>query len=124
MIEDILDHFFPCSSLGNIDGYFTVIMLKKSRVKLLKHEIIPFPTTSMMRNLLVVHVSESVCTEQLYFSLQNKKSQEMLDWLYSVAVSNSRKTSSNTETQLHLILTNLNLYVSYWLYFDSKSHNL
>ncbi|NXU53524.1 TYDP2 phosphodiesterase, partial [Turnix velox] len=44
---------------GNIDGYFTVIMLKKSRVKLLKHEIIPFPTTSMMRNLLIVHVSIS-----------------------------------------------------------------
>ncbi|XP_063182467.1 tyrosyl-DNA phosphodiesterase 2 [Chroicocephalus ridibundus] len=44
---------------GNVDGYFTVIMLKKSRVKLLKHEIIPFPTTSMMRNLLVVHVSIS-----------------------------------------------------------------
>ncbi|NWX71187.1 TYDP2 phosphodiesterase, partial [Alca torda] len=44
---------------GNVDGYFTVIMLKKSRVKLLKHEIIPFPTTSMMRNLLVVHVSVS-----------------------------------------------------------------
>ncbi|XP_069634942.1 tyrosyl-DNA phosphodiesterase 2 isoform X1 [Haliaeetus albicilla] len=44
---------------GNVDGYFTVIMLKKPRVKLLKHEIIPFPTTSMMRNLLVVHVSIS-----------------------------------------------------------------
>ncbi|NWS62300.1 TYDP2 phosphodiesterase, partial [Chunga burmeisteri] len=44
---------------GNIDGYFTVVMLKKSRVKLLKHKIIPFPTTSMMRNLLVVHVSVS-----------------------------------------------------------------
>ncbi|NWU69865.1 TYDP2 phosphodiesterase, partial [Pterocles burchelli] len=44
---------------GNVDGYFTVIMLKKSRVKLLKHEIIPFPTTSMMRNLLVVHVNVS-----------------------------------------------------------------
>ncbi|KAM6135229.1 tyrosyl-DNA phosphodiesterase 2 [Pterocles gutturalis] len=44
---------------GNVDGYFTVVMLKKSRVKLLKHEIIPFPTTSMMRNLLVVHVSVS-----------------------------------------------------------------
>ncbi|NXP74088.1 TYDP2 phosphodiesterase, partial [Ramphastos sulfuratus] len=44
---------------GNIDAYFTAIMLKKSRVKLLKHEIVPFPTTSMMRNLLVVHVSVS-----------------------------------------------------------------
>uniref|UniRef100_A0A8C3BE54 Tyrosyl-DNA phosphodiesterase 2 n=1 Tax=Cairina moschata TaxID=8855 RepID=A0A8C3BE54_CAIMO len=44
---------------GNIDGYFTVILLKKSRVKLLKQEIVGFPTTSMMRNLLVVHVSIS-----------------------------------------------------------------
>ncbi|XP_027534478.1 tyrosyl-DNA phosphodiesterase 2 [Neopelma chrysocephalum] len=44
---------------GNMDEYFTVIMLKKSRVKLLKHEIIPFPTTAMKRNLLVVHVSIS-----------------------------------------------------------------
>ncbi|XP_054020156.1 tyrosyl-DNA phosphodiesterase 2-like [Dryobates pubescens] len=44
---------------GNVVGYFTAIMLKKSSVKLLKHEIIPFPTTSMMRNLLVVHVSIS-----------------------------------------------------------------
>ncbi|NXR08240.1 TYDP2 phosphodiesterase, partial [Semnornis frantzii] len=44
---------------GNVDAYFTAIMLRKSRVKLLKHEIVPFPTTSMMRNLLVVHVSVS-----------------------------------------------------------------
>ncbi|XP_043921684.1 tyrosyl-DNA phosphodiesterase 2 isoform X2 [Protopterus annectens] len=41
---------------GNDYGYFTVIMLKKSRVKLLKQEITHFPTTSMMRNLLSVHV--------------------------------------------------------------------
>ncbi|XP_050171835.1 tyrosyl-DNA phosphodiesterase 2 [Myiozetetes cayanensis] len=44
---------------GNIDEYFTVIMVKKSRVKVLKHEIIPFPTTAMKRNLLVVHVNIS-----------------------------------------------------------------
>ncbi|XP_027742677.1 tyrosyl-DNA phosphodiesterase 2 [Empidonax traillii] len=44
---------------GNIDEYFTVIMLKKPRVKVLKHEIIPFPTTAMKRNLLVVHVNIS-----------------------------------------------------------------
>ncbi|XP_060630892.2 tyrosyl-DNA phosphodiesterase 2 [Anolis sagrei] len=42
---------------GNTDGYFTAIMLKKSRVKIIKHEIIPFPTTSMMRNLLAVHAT-------------------------------------------------------------------
>ncbi|KAL2293912.1 hypothetical protein Nmel_007611 [Mimus melanotis] len=31
-------------------------MLKKSRVKLLKHEIIPFPTTAVKKNLLVSYV--------------------------------------------------------------------
>ncbi|KAM3839676.1 tyrosyl-DNA phosphodiesterase 2 isoform 2-T2 [Vipera latastei] len=44
---------------GNTDGYFTVIMLKKSRVKVLKHEITAFPTTSMMRNLLAVYTNIS-----------------------------------------------------------------
>ncbi|XP_070603477.1 tyrosyl-DNA phosphodiesterase 2 [Erythrolamprus reginae] len=44
---------------GNVDGYFTAIMLKKSRVKVVKHEITAFPTTSMMRNLLAVHVNIS-----------------------------------------------------------------
>ncbi|KAM9308309.1 tyrosyl-DNA phosphodiesterase 2 [Gastrophryne carolinensis] len=42
---------------GNDDGYFTAIMLRKSRVKLISQEIIPFPSTSMMRNLLVVNVN-------------------------------------------------------------------
>ncbi|KAL4629949.1 tyrosyl-DNA phosphodiesterase 2-like [Arapaima gigas] len=41
---------------GNEDGYFTAIMLKKSRVKLLKSEIVPYPTTQMLRNLLVAEV--------------------------------------------------------------------
>ncbi|KAH0617881.1 hypothetical protein JD844_016580 [Phrynosoma platyrhinos] len=44
---------------GNTDGYFTAIMLKKSRVRIIKHEITPFPTTSMMRNLLAVHATVS-----------------------------------------------------------------
>ncbi|XP_015270214.1 PREDICTED: tyrosyl-DNA phosphodiesterase 2 [Gekko japonicus] len=44
---------------GNTEGYFTAIMLKKSRVRVLKDEIIPFPTTSMMRNLLAVHANIS-----------------------------------------------------------------
>ncbi|XP_023594112.1 tyrosyl-DNA phosphodiesterase 2 isoform X1 [Trichechus manatus latirostris] len=44
---------------GNGEGYFTAIMLKKSRVKLKSQEIIPFPGTKMMRNLLCVHVSVS-----------------------------------------------------------------
>lgn len=32
------------------------MMLKKSRVKLVESEIIPYPTTQMMRNLLVAQV--------------------------------------------------------------------
>uniref|UniRef100_A0A8D1HFJ8 Tyrosyl-DNA phosphodiesterase 2 n=1 Tax=Sus scrofa TaxID=9823 RepID=A0A8D1HFJ8_PIG len=44
---------------GNEEGYFTAIMLKKSRVKFKSQEIIPFPNTKMMRNLLCVHVSVS-----------------------------------------------------------------
>lgn len=42
---------------GNDQGYFTAIMLKKSRVKFKSQEIIPFPNTKMMRNLLCVQVS-------------------------------------------------------------------
>uniref|UniRef100_A0A4W3IEN9 Tyrosyl-DNA phosphodiesterase 2 n=2 Tax=Callorhinchus milii TaxID=7868 RepID=A0A4W3IEN9_CALMI len=39
------------------EGYYTAIMLKKSRVKLLKQEITPFLSTSMERNLLIVQVN-------------------------------------------------------------------
>ncbi|KAK1804945.1 hypothetical protein P4O66_019312 [Electrophorus voltai] len=42
---------------GNEDGYFIGILLKKSRVKLHKHEIISYPTTQMMRNLLCAQVT-------------------------------------------------------------------
>ncbi|KAM9739866.1 tyrosyl-DNA phosphodiesterase 2 isoform 2-T2 [Dama dama] len=44
---------------GHEEGYFTAIMLKKSRVRFKSQEIIPFPNTQMMRNLLCVHVSVS-----------------------------------------------------------------
>lgn len=49
--------FFSKTFEGNEEGYFTAIMLKKSRVKFKSQEIIPFPDTKMMRNLLCVHVS-------------------------------------------------------------------
>ncbi|XP_056154633.1 tyrosyl-DNA phosphodiesterase 2 [Lampris incognitus] len=42
---------------GGEDGYFTGMMLKKSRVKLQGSEIVPYPTTQMMRNLLIAHVT-------------------------------------------------------------------
>ncbi|KAM8767813.1 tyrosyl-DNA phosphodiesterase 2 [Acanthopagrus latus] len=41
---------------GGEEGYFTGIMLKKSRVKFRESEIIPYPTTQMMRNLLIAQV--------------------------------------------------------------------
>ncbi|XP_045717675.1 tyrosyl-DNA phosphodiesterase 2 isoform X1 [Phyllostomus hastatus] len=40
---------------GHTEAYFTAIMLKKSRVTFKSQEIIPFPKTKMMRNLLCVH---------------------------------------------------------------------
>ncbi|KAI4897801.1 hypothetical protein NFI96_021946 [Prochilodus magdalenae] len=42
---------------GNEEGYFTGLMLKKSRVKLQSSEVISYPTTQMMRNLLCAQVT-------------------------------------------------------------------
>ncbi|KAG9279668.1 tyrosyl-DNA phosphodiesterase 2 [Astyanax mexicanus] len=55
---------------GNEEGYFTGLMLKKSRVKLQKSEIISFPTTQMMRNLLCAQVTfmgKEVCLMTSHF---------------------------------------------------------
>uniref|UniRef100_A0A8D0GSH6 Tyrosyl-DNA phosphodiesterase 2 n=1 Tax=Sphenodon punctatus TaxID=8508 RepID=A0A8D0GSH6_SPHPU len=42
---------------ANTEGYFAAIMLKNSRVRILRQEITPYPTTSMMRNLLTINAS-------------------------------------------------------------------
>lgn len=42
---------------GGEIGYFTGMMLKKSRVKLMESNIVPYPTTQMMRNLLIAQVT-------------------------------------------------------------------
>ncbi|KAM9384539.1 tyrosyl-DNA phosphodiesterase 2 isoform 2-T2 [Pholidichthys leucotaenia] len=42
---------------GGEDGYFTGMMLKKSRVKFLESQIVTYPTTQMMRNLLIAQVN-------------------------------------------------------------------
>ncbi|XP_059205586.1 tyrosyl-DNA phosphodiesterase 2 [Centropristis striata] len=42
---------------GGEDNYFTGMMLKKSRVKFLESQIVTYPTTQMMRNLLVAQVT-------------------------------------------------------------------
>lgn len=41
---------------GGQDGYFTMMLLKKSRLRLLDHHIVNFPKSRMMRNLLVAQV--------------------------------------------------------------------
>ncbi|ROK35773.1 Tyrosyl-DNA phosphodiesterase 2 [Anabarilius grahami] len=57
---------------GSDDGYFTAIMLKKSRVKLLESEIICYPTTQMLRNLLVAQVTFS--SQKLYLMTSHLES--------------------------------------------------
>ncbi|KAI1901670.1 hypothetical protein AGOR_G00036780 [Albula goreensis] len=66
---------------GNEDGYFTGIMLKKSRVKLLKSEIVNYPTTGMMRNLLIAQVSffgREVCLMTSHFESCKAHAQERM----------------------------------------------
>ncbi|XP_030301735.1 tyrosyl-DNA phosphodiesterase 2 [Calypte anna] len=84
---------------GNIDGYFTAIMLKKTRVKLLKHEIIPFPTTSMMRNLLVAHVSISgneLCLMTSHLESTKDHSKERVKQLQIVFNEMQKESESTT----------------------------
>lgn len=42
---------------GGEEGYFTGMMLKRSRVQVVDSEIVAYPTTQMMRNLLVVQAT-------------------------------------------------------------------
>lgn len=42
---------------GGEEGYFTGMLLKKTRVKFLESQIVTYPTTQMMRNLLTVQVT-------------------------------------------------------------------
>ncbi|NXN81388.1 TYDP2 phosphodiesterase, partial [Bombycilla garrulus] len=93
---------------GNIDEYFTVIMVKKSRVKLLKHEIIPFPTTAMKRNLLVVHVSISgieLCLMTSHLESTKDHSKERIKQLQIVL--NEMQKESETTTVIFGGDTNL-----------------
>ncbi|XP_068050118.1 tyrosyl-DNA phosphodiesterase 2 isoform X2 [Anomalospiza imberbis] len=84
---------------GNIDEYFTAVMLKKSRVKLLKHDIIPFPTTAMKRNLLVVHVSISgieLCLMTSHLESTKNHSQERIKQLQIVLNEMQKESESTT----------------------------
>ncbi|XP_040288823.1 tyrosyl-DNA phosphodiesterase 2 isoform X1 [Bufo bufo] len=69
---------------GEEDGYFTAIMLKKSRVKLISQEIVPFPSTVMMRNLLVVNVNicgHNICLMTSHLESTKEHSNERVNQL-------------------------------------------
>lgn len=40
---------------GNNTGYFITIMIRRDTMKVKGHEIVPYPSTQMDRNLLIVH---------------------------------------------------------------------
>ncbi|XP_042566603.1 tyrosyl-DNA phosphodiesterase 2 [Clupea harengus] len=69
---------------GGEDGYFTGVMLKKSRVKFLKSEIVSYPMTQMMRNLLVAQVSFQgleFCLMTSHFESCKNQSEERMNQL-------------------------------------------
>ncbi|XP_045059430.2 tyrosyl-DNA phosphodiesterase 2 isoform X1 [Desmodus rotundus] len=72
---------------GHTEGYFTAIMLKKSRVTFKSQEIIPFPKTKMMRNLLCVHASVSgngLCLMTSHLESTREHAQERMNQLKMV----------------------------------------
>ncbi|POI25802.1 hypothetical protein CIB84_010448, partial [Bambusicola thoracicus] len=84
---------------GNVDGYFTAMLLKKPRVKVLKQEIIRFPTTSMMRNLLIVHVNISgneLCLMTSHLESTRDHSKERMKQLQIVLNKMQEESESTT----------------------------
>nr|XP_013998722.1 unnamed protein product [Salmo salar] len=69
---------------GGEEGYFTGLMLKKSRVKLLSSDIISYPTTQMMRNLLVAQVKfrdQAMCLMTSHFESCKGQAEERMKQL-------------------------------------------
>nr|XP_006134084.2 tyrosyl-DNA phosphodiesterase 2 [Pelodiscus sinensis] len=74
-------------------------MLKNSRVKFLRQEIIPFPTTSMMRNLLVVYVNISgneLCLMTSHLESTKSHAKERLNQLRQVFKTMQEASESTT----------------------------
>ncbi|XP_041740106.1 tyrosyl-DNA phosphodiesterase 2 isoform X2 [Coregonus clupeaformis] len=69
---------------GGKEGYFTGLMLKKSRVKLLNSDVISYPTTQMMRNLLVAEVKfrdQELCVMTSHFESCKGQAEERMKQL-------------------------------------------
>lgn len=72
---------------GNEEGYFTAILLKKGRAKFKSQEIIPYPNTKMMRNLLCVNVSlggNEFCLMTSHLESTREHSEERISQLKTV----------------------------------------
>lgn len=84
---------------GNEEGYFTAILLKKGRVKFKSQEIIPFPNTKMMRNLLCVNVSlggNEFCLMTSHLESTREHSAERINQLKTVFQKMQEATDSTT----------------------------
>uniref|UniRef100_I3J2Z8 Tyrosyl-DNA phosphodiesterase 2 n=1 Tax=Oreochromis niloticus TaxID=8128 RepID=I3J2Z8_ORENI len=70
---------------GAEEGYFTGMLLKKSRVTLVESEIVPYRTTKMMRNLLVVIVDgQKLCLMTSHLESGKACSKERMNQLHVV----------------------------------------
>uniref|UniRef100_A0A4W5PFI8 Tyrosyl-DNA phosphodiesterase 2 n=1 Tax=Hucho hucho TaxID=62062 RepID=A0A4W5PFI8_9TELE len=82
---------------GGEEGYFTGLMLKKSRVKLLSSDVISYPTTQMMRNLLVARVKfrdQELCVMTSHFESCKGQAEERMKQL-RVVLKRMREAPSN-----------------------------
>ncbi|XP_039461175.1 tyrosyl-DNA phosphodiesterase 2-like isoform X2 [Oreochromis aureus] len=72
---------------GAEEGYFTGMLLKKSRVTLVESEIVPYRTTKMMRNLLVAQVivdGQKLCLMTSHLESGKANSKERMNQLHVV----------------------------------------
>ncbi|KAL3983863.1 homeodomain interacting protein kinase [Sarotherodon galilaeus] len=72
---------------GGEKGYFTGMLLKKSRVKFVESEIVPYRTTQMNRNLLVAQVivdGQKLCLMTSHFESFKANSKERMNQLHVV----------------------------------------
>ncbi|XP_040887945.1 tyrosyl-DNA phosphodiesterase 2-like [Toxotes jaculatrix] len=72
---------------GGKENYFTGMMLKKSRITLLDSEIVSYPTTQMMRNLLVAQVlfrGQKLCLMTSHFESCKDSAEERMRQLQLV----------------------------------------
>lgn len=55
------DDFDGIFFLGNDEGYFIGILIRRCRMELVSSNIVKYPTTEMQRNLLMAEVSFQLC---------------------------------------------------------------